>query len=364
MKIGIDISQTAYPGSGVARYTHTLISFLLKYDSNNEYVLFFSSLRGDILDDLKKMINERQNVVLKRFYLPPTILNILWNNLHIAPIEWFIGKVDILITSDWLEPPSITAKKITTIHDLVIYKFPETSSPSIVKTQKRRLNWVKKESELIMCDSEATKKDVEKILKINSQKLKVIYPAVEVKKPSSEDLERVKKKYKLVHPFILTVGKLEPRKNIAKLVEAFQKTGINNTDLIIAGAKGWGDNDFKISDNVKFLGFVPDKDLYALYSLAEFFIYPSLYEGFGYPVVEAMSLSCPVAVSNNSSLAEITQDNGLLFNPNSVEDIAKSILQYHDNEELRDKMKERGLERAKKFSPEKFTEKLLEVINT
>jgi len=126
MKIGIDISQLAYPETGVANYLQNLIEELVKLDTKNEYILFFSSLRGK-LDTAKLKFLQKPNVSLIRFKIPPTLLDILWNRLHILPIESLIGDVDIFITSDWTEPPAKKAKKVTILYDLMIYKYPEES---------------------------------------------------------------------------------------------------------------------------------------------------------------------------------------------------------------------------------------------
>ena len=175
MKIGIDISQLAHSNTGVANYLQNLVLNLLEQDKKNEYVLFFSSMRRNFQSSI---LNFKSNpkVSIKKFKLPPTALDLLWNRLHIAPIEWFIGDVDIFITSDWTEPPTRRAKKITILYDLIVYRFPEETSDKIVKTQKRKLKWVKKEISRVLCISESAMKDAEEILKIPKNKLKVIYP--------------------------------------------------------------------------------------------------------------------------------------------------------------------------------------------
>ena len=172
MKIGIDISQTAYPGTGVGNFTQNLVQHLLKIDPQNDYVLFFSSLR-------KKCpiaVSGFANASLKTFKLPPTLLDFLWNRLHVLPIEWLIGDVDVFITSDWTEPPTQRAPKITILYDLIVYQRPAETAKIIIATQKRKLEWVKKESAAIICISEATQKDAIKILGLNRNKTKVVYP--------------------------------------------------------------------------------------------------------------------------------------------------------------------------------------------
>lgn len=189
MRIGIDVSQLAYKNTGVANYLRGLVSGLLQRDDENEYVLFFSSLRRNL--DLDYLVSGKKNIKVKKFKMPPSILNIMWNKMHIMPIENFIGEVDLFITSDWTEPPTRSAKKATIIYDLIVFKYPEEShsktelkikgfnlSSNIVDIQRRKLNWVKKESDLIFCISESTKNDAISLLGLNPKKVSVIYPGL------------------------------------------------------------------------------------------------------------------------------------------------------------------------------------------
>ena len=177
MRIGIDISQIAYEKTGVSEYLTNLVQNLIKIDKNNEYILFFSSLRRDIKNQRLNIKSTDKRVKIKTFRFPPTVLDLLWNKLHVLPIERLIGDVDVFITSDWTEPPS-KAKKATILYDLVVYKNPQETASKIVRIQKRKLKWVKKESDMIFCISEATKKDAIEILGIQEDKLRVIYPGV------------------------------------------------------------------------------------------------------------------------------------------------------------------------------------------
>lgn len=189
MKIGIDISQLAYPNTGVSNYLGNLVNELIKNDKENEYVLFFSSLRGKIQNSAVKSQNAK--VEIKKFKIPPLILNLIWNKLHILPIEWFVGDVDVFITSDWTEPPARTAKKATILYDLLIYKYPDEMhnktefkarglnfSSNIVSIQKQKLKWVKKESKIIFCISKSTAQDAEELLGIEKSRVKVLYPGL------------------------------------------------------------------------------------------------------------------------------------------------------------------------------------------
>lgn len=176
MKIGIDISQLAYKNTGVATYLLNLVSELLRIDTKNDYILFFSSLRGSIEKEelLFKRINN--NVKIVKYKFPPSFLDVIWNKLHILPIERLIGDVDFFITSDWTEPPVTRAKKATIIYDMIVYKHPNETAKKIIDTQKRKHKWVCRECSVIFCISEATKNDAQKILNLPVSKIKIIYP--------------------------------------------------------------------------------------------------------------------------------------------------------------------------------------------
>jgi len=177
MRIGIDVSQIVYEGTGVSQWITSLVEQLIKADSKNEYVLFFSSLRSNFQSSIFNF-QSNSNVQIKKFRFPPSLLDLLWNKLHVLPIEWLIGDVDIFVTSDWTEPPAIRAKKATILYDLIVYKYPQETDRKIVEVQKRKLKWVKKESDLIFCISRATKKDAMEVLGIEEKRLKVIYPGI------------------------------------------------------------------------------------------------------------------------------------------------------------------------------------------
>lgn len=176
MKIGIDVSQLAYPNTGVANYLKNLVSHLIAQDTKNEYILFASSLRRKEI--LKKELLEfasKPNVSIKLVSFPPSFLDFVWNRLHVFPIEYVLGKIDVFISSDWTQPPS-NAKKVTILYDLIVYTYPNETSQKIVDVQKRKLAWVKKEIDKIICISKSSKEDAKKILGIPEEKLEVIYP--------------------------------------------------------------------------------------------------------------------------------------------------------------------------------------------
>ena len=149
---------------------------MVNSDRKNEYILFYSSLRKNFQFSIFNFQSNPKNLTIKTFKIPPTLLNLIWNKAHVFPIEYLIGSVDLFITSDWVEPPTLKAKKATIIYDMIAYKHPEETAQKIVDTQKRKLFWVKNETSVIFCISESTKNDVHKILGINENKIYVIYP--------------------------------------------------------------------------------------------------------------------------------------------------------------------------------------------
>ena len=349
MLIGIDIRPLMHPvRTGVGEYIYELLDALFKIDKQNQYFLFYNS-SGDVLKNLPKW--EQENVHYAGFKYPNKLFNLAllifkqpkldrlilkkikqYNNVTIKQSDnldyWFSPNINFTAISK-------KCRQILTIHDLSFEYFPDCFS------LKRRL-WHKilnpkkayQRADMILTPSENTKRDVIGEYKISEDKIKVIYPGLSEKfrANSSEPIENLKKKYNLPDKFILFLGTLEPRKNIIGLIEAFNASELRTIgyELVIAGAKGWK---FKPimdliakSDKVRYIGYVDMADKQGLYVLAGIFAYPSLYEGFGFPVLEAMFAGAPVITSNRSSLPEVVRDCAYLVNPNNVDDIAQGLL--------------------------------------
>ena len=366
MKIGIDISQIVY-GTGVSTYTKKLVENLLKIDTKNQYILFGSSLRAKgKLQEFAKSLENFKNIQFKFVSLPPVLLEIFWNKLHIFPIEKFIGEVDIFHSSDWIQPPvkSNTTKKITTVHDMVPYLFPNSVHPKIVAAHKIRLDRVKEEVDLILADSKSTKEDIVKFLQIPQEQIKVIYlaPSEKFKPQDDQKVKKVLEKYKVKKPYILSVATQEPRKNIQNLLDVFEKINQKTSDyqLVLTGKYGWGPA-FHSPQNVIWTEYVPSEDLVALYAGCRVFVYPSLYEGFGLPILEAMACGAPVVTSNNSSMAEIAKDAAILVDPRSTGQIQKAIEMILDlNLENYQKMARASMDRARSYTWKKTAHETLE----
>lgn len=374
MIIGIDISSIPY-GTGVSNYTLNLIRNLLKIDKNNIYKLFFSSLRLPLPSEIKLLAKNNPNVKIYHYRIPLTLLEILWNQIHILPIELFIGKCDLFHTSDWTQPPTLTAKTITTIHDLIPFINSNWHDSKVIKAHTNKMYWAVKKCDTFICVSQNTKIDLLKLFpKINQKKVYVVYEAAEEKyskffklKKSIQQQKKddIKKRYEL-NDFILVQGTREPRKNIQNIIKAFNlfqsKYPKNKTELAITGKYGWGDDiNHSKNKNIKILGFIPEKDMVALHATALCLLYPSLYEGFGLPLVKSMSVCTPIITSNTSCLPEITGDSALLVDPNSPQDIATALEKIIRSKILQKKLSQLGTIRSKDFSWQKTAKETLQI---
>jgi glycosyltransferase involved in cell wall biosynthesis len=349
MKIAIDVSQMCYEGTGVARYVYGLTQALLKLDTDHKFLLFAGTLRQRSYFTGLMTESPWNKATWKILPLPPKLAGLVLNSFSV-PIESLVGNVDILHSSDWAQPSS-RCPRVTTVHDLVFKKYPGTVDKLILSTQTRRMSKVIREKTHIIADSMSTKVDLMEIYGLPDSQIDVVYPGVNpIYAPQTDtEIERVKIKYNLPPRFILSVGTQEPRKNLPRLIDACKTL---DTPLVLTGKYGWGD---PITPGVKgahtpgvlALGYVDDADLPGLYSGAHVFAYPSLYEGFGFPVIEAMACSTPVVTSNISSLPEIVGEAGVLVDPMSVLSIKLGIMKADEN---RDKFIKLGIAQASKFT--------------
>jgi glycosyltransferase involved in cell wall biosynthesis len=353
MKIAIDISPVLY-GTGVSVYTTNLIENLLKIDKENMYILFGGSLRrGRELSDYAE--NLKGNFSVKVNKISPTVADLLWNRLHIYKLEKIIGRVDIYHSSDWAQAPS-NAFKVTTVHDLFPLRYPQMVNAKIASVHSTRMNWVKKEVDQVIAPSYATGEDL-KLLGVDRSKITVIAEACSdyfLEKVDIKEVEQVKRKYKL-DKYILAVG-IGARKNSLRILEAVKEIGDSNLKVVFVGRN---QEDLNLGRAVV-TGFVDDKTLRSLYVGAECLAYPSLYEGFGLPILQAFASGCPVVTSNLSSMPEVAGDAAVLVDPYKLEDIAKGIIH---SIKLAEALKKKGKEQAEKFSWLKTAQKTLELYN-
>ena len=351
MKIGIDISQAIY-GTGVSVYTKNLVTSLVHLHPEDEFVLFGGSLRRrSELTTLAKKLKGTPKI----FPFPPTLMDFIWNSLHVLPVEKLIGNVDIVHTSDWTEPPT-HLPKVTTVHDLIPFKYPQTTTDSIRQAHKKRLHWVTRESGKIIAVSRSTKEDLISILRIPEDKIVVIPEGVEPRYTPQplELIDQIKRRYKIKGDYIFSLSTLEPRKNQAGLIKAFEivKKTYPDLTLLIGGRTGWGELPVPV-EGVIMPGFISDNDLPVLYSGALVYALPSFYEGFGLSPLQAMACGAPVVTSNVSSMPEVVGDAGILVDPADPQNIAAGIITAVGK---RGKLRELGFAQAAKFTWDKAAE--------
>jgi glycosyltransferase involved in cell wall biosynthesis len=372
MIIGIDICSIPY-GTGVSNYTLNLVRHLVRLDKKNFYKLFFCSFRQPLPIEISKLAS-LPNVKIYHYRLPPTLFEILWNRLHIIPVELFIGKCDIFHTWDWTQPPTIKAKTITTVHDFVPFLFPDKQHKRTIQAFKQKLYWASRECSHFICVSQNTQKDLLRLFpKINPQKISVIYEAPEDKylrfaklsSPSrAKKLSVISSQYGL-DKYVLAVGTREPRKNLDRLISAFTAYKKNNpgskVELAISGKYGWGQDISSLNKSIKILGYIPDKDIVALYAKAICLAYPSLYEGFGLPILNAMVVGTPVITSDVSSMPEVAGKSAVYIDPLDIKNMTQTIEKVVKNTTLRHRLSKYGLSQSSKFSWTKAAQETLRV---
>jgi glycosyltransferase involved in cell wall biosynthesis len=251
-----------------------------------------------------------------------------------------------------------SCKRILTVHDMAWTRYPDAIQAPMLRILSGLAEHVES-ADRVLVVSEATKQDLIRHCRVDSRKVRVIYNGVSERfRPLTESLDSVRLRYNLPERFVLFVGTVEPRKNLARLVEAFDRVGRKiEHSLVVVGAKGWKTSPIyreisrsPLRDRIHVAGFVADGDLPAVYNLADAFVYPSLYEGFGIPVVEAMACGIPVVTSDVSALPEVAGDAALLVDPFDSGALAEALERIVHDEPLRDSLRSKGIERARRFS--------------
>lgn len=365
MKIGIITDFVDGKHGGIGVYTNNLIKKLNEIDSKNQYYLIHhSSIQMPVY-------NVNKEIPIKKYSLSKGSW-IFWRYIY-APLKLkSMSELDIVHDPYEIGPMSFKMpfKKIITIHDLTPILFPNTFSLTTVLLHKLLLKKTLYTADKIITDSKSTKEDLIFYFKIPDEKIKIIPLGVDEKFKliDSSTVRKFKNNYNLDFPFILYVGTLEPRKNIPTLLKAFSILRSRNLNykLVIAGEKGWKYkaifdtiSDLNLQNDVIFTGYVSDDDLPLLYNAADLFVYPSLYEGFGLPPLEAMACGTPVITSNTSSLPEVVGDAGILLDPVDIEGLANSIHNVLFDNELKQNIVRKGLERSKMFNWEKCARETL-----
>ena len=337
MKIGIDIRPTLKRKTGIGKYTFNLIKAIAEVDAGNQYCLYSRKKILDFKRHLPELPGENFSHHVDYFKKGPG---------RILP------DVEVFHTSSYdLEKPK-KAKFIVTIHDVIIKAYPHAHTEGTIKESDEKLRRVLGEADILVADSHNTRSDLIKFYGVDEERIQVIYPGVNIshgRRGATHNEE-----------YILFVGTLEPRKNVDGLIKAFdclKKEHNVKHKLYIAGMKGWmfedifkayEESDFK--RDIIFKGYVRDDELADLYQNASVFVYPSFYEGFGLPIIEAFSYGTPVVTSKTSSCGEIAGDSALLVDPSNYKEIGEAISRLVNNESIRREFCEKGIKRARGFS--------------
>ncbi|MFA6193365.1 MAG: glycosyltransferase family 1 protein [Parcubacteria group bacterium] len=378
MRIGIDARAILNPEkvapTGVANYVWQLVKNLLEMDKENQYILFFDFKVQD--KDVKRFT--QPNVKIKFFpfsdykkYMPAAYSEIL------GMATFAREKMDVLHTTSPLfrVPATYRGKIVTTFYDFAPYRVPELFPRLATAKLKTLYSFAAKKSDHLITVSESTKKDAREFLRYPGEKITTIHNGIDKRFFEQEEYSKddVKKGHGILGKYILFLGTLEPRKNLSRVLDAFarfKKDFKNNSDyqLVVAGKRGWlmeeyfqHAKDLGIEDDVVFTGYVGGDELKPLYTNAEFFVMPSLWEGFGQTIVEAMACGAPCLVSKVSSIPEIADEAAYFVDPHDTEGIAKGMMELASNKDLRENLSAKGKQQAKKFSWEKCAKETLEV---
>lgn len=370
MIIGVDIRPLleSQP-TGVGNYAFLLLKHLLELDQQNSYKLFSNSLKNHSRE-LMGFLKLHQNVKLYSFRYPSKFFNATLSFFKKPYLDKIIGGADVFWFPNlnfW--SVSQNCKTIITVHDLSFKRIPWAYSKKmrwwhhLVKPHKKL-----SQADKIITVSENTKNDLMEIYGLAENKIEVVYPGVESR---ITNLESRGLEFKLPEKFILYLGTLEPRKNVEGVIQAFEKINQKNLHLVIAGGKGWLyrniyqlANQSKAKERVIFLNYIDPDDRWQLYQKAQALVWPSFYEGFGFPPLEAMLQGCPVITSANSSLPEVVGDAALLVDPYNIQETAAAINELLIDDKLRQNLISKGYEQVKRYSWENSAQKMLKMITS
>jgi len=352
MRIGVDARSLSSSITGIGRYTLELLSRITQ-DEENEWFIYSSR-------PLLSEIPSKKNVVVRTGNISNRWIRMFWYQA-ILPIWAAQDKCDLFWSPAHILPIFLPKRihTVVTIHDLVWKHAPETMRPLSRAVEAKLMPRAVKCADVIMADSYSTAKDLAKEIPESFKKIKVIYLA------STLSMSR---KYESIETgqYILFVGTIEPRKNLPRLLEAYANLPLalrNKFPLKIVGGAGWGEQ-LKVPSGVEVLGYVTDAHLDRLYYNASLLLMPSIYEGFGLPIIEAMSRGTPVLTSNVSSMPEIAGSAAIYVDPSSVESILSGLYKVLSSPDLRDTMSTKGMLRAKEFSWDRSAHDVLDVFKS
>lgn len=368
MIIGIDGNEANVKKRvGISEYAYQLLLQFSKFDSarsrNNKFIIY---LKDKPLDSLPKANEQWEYRVLKP--------GKMWTQWRL-PLDLYLHKPrpSVFFSMTHYAPRFTPVPTVISVMDVSYVRFPEMFTSSDLYQLQNWTAYSVKNAKKVLTISNSSRDDIIKTYKTPEEKVVTIYPGIKnltTLEPRVFGMNQLQSKYHISDNFILFVGTLQPRKNISRLIEAFSKIERkNDLQLIIIGKRGWqyeeilaAPEKFGVVEDVKFLENVPDDELNVFYQHAKCYVLPSLYEGFGLPVVEAMQRGCPVITSNISSLPEAGGDAALYVDPENVDDIAEKITKLINDKELREELIKKGKEQVKKFSWDKSAKDTLHIL--
>ena len=352
MRIAIDARKLR--DYGIGTYIRNLLRQLSRLDSSTEYIVLCRdedcAFAAELGENFRPVADNSASYSIREQVT--------------VPLDLRRERADLFHAPHYVLPPLTPCRSVVTIHDCIHLRFPQYLPSRLGYAYARGSLWVAAHhSARVLTVSEASKRDILEFFSVPESKISVIYNAIDERfreEPPADEVMRVRERYQLDDPFILYAGNIKPHKNLERLIEAFhliRKGELEFVKLLIIGdeiskyaALRRTVHRYKLHKHVRFFGFVPDATLAILYRLARVFVFPSLYEGFGLPPLEAMASGTPVITSNVSSLPEVVGDAAMLIDPYQPDAIAGAMRRVMLDDRLRDDMRERGLARAREFS--------------
>jgi glycosyltransferase involved in cell wall biosynthesis len=357
MKIGIDTHAAEKEGEGNSTYIRNLVLSLKTIDQENDYIFYGVDTQHPFYHNFAS----NPNVLIKKLPAKNPLIRIPF---HLSP-NTYSDALDILHVQ-YISPPSFKGRLVVTIHDLCFLHYPESFPKFEAFRSKILIRHTAKKAAKIITGSLYSKADIERNFQVDPEKIKVIFsgasPLFDTPR-ETKGAQHILQKYNIQKPYILFVGRLNPRKKVLSIIEVFaslKKSTPLPHQLVIVGKRDYKTDEMtrhvrenRLEESVLFTGLVPDEDLPVVYREAEIFVYPSLFEGFGLPVLEAMKSGTPVITSNNSSLKELVGEAGLTIDPLQQNELSQALAQLLKNPDLRKAYSEKGLARAEEYTWER-----------
>ena len=309
MRVSIDIQAAIAQRAGVGRYTKSLVEHLGPFTGSDELNLFY-------FDFKRKGVPFSVPSAVQRAvrWCPGRIVQKAWKTIHWPPFNWLAGKADVYHFPNFIRLPLTKGKSVVTLHDIAFIRYPQTLEPRNLKYLTAQIKQTVQNSDRIIAVSEFTSREIHELLGVSQDRIVVIHEGLSdgFARPVKSLVDEARRTLKLERPYLLMVGTMEPRKNMAFLVEVFEKLSDFDGDLVIAGKYGWKYEPIlkriiqsPRANRIRHLEYVDEQFMPALYAGAELFVFPSLYEGFGFPPLEAMACGTPVLSSTGGSLPEV-----------------------------------------------------------